>query len=66
MIYSSAGIPCIIYIVMSNVNNGKTVSSVFYMFVAIASPISTLIEKIAVIFLNTEIKKALKNVLKKL
>jgi len=66
MIYSFAGVPGTIYIVISSANSGKPVTSAWYMFVMTTSPISTLIEKISVIFLNKEIKKALRNVLNKL
>jgi hypothetical protein len=65
MIYSFAGTPAFIYTIKSTTKTIRTVSYARYMFVMAASPLSTLIEKISLIFLNTEIKKALTNVLNK-
>lgn len=65
MIYASAGAPGVIYTVVSTMTKYRTIPSSLYMLVMTAPPISTLIEKIALIFLNKDIKKELKNLLYK-
>lgn len=64
LIFMSAGIPGIIYTIVSV--TGKTMSKAFYLFVMGTTPIVTFVEKISVIYiyLSKEIRKVFENFLK--